>query len=98
MLLGMAFTLQGSLLDLAEETSLGEVSAGLTRRALTAGAWVDVRPGWLAGADPLLETLLHEVPWRAERRRMYDNVVTVPRLLAFYGEGEALPHPLLVQA
>ncbi len=98
MLPGMAFTLQGSLLDLAEETSLGEVSAGMVRRPLGAGAWVDVRPGWLAGADPLLEMLLHEVPWRAERRQMYEQVVDVPRLLSFYGEGEPLPHPLLVEA
>jgi alkylated DNA repair dioxygenase AlkB len=94
----MAFTLQGSLLDLAEETSLGDLSPGLVRRPLTAGAWVDVRPGWLAGADALLEALLHEVPWRAERRQMYDSVVDVPRLLCFYGEGEPLPHPLLVEA
>jgi alkylated DNA repair dioxygenase AlkB len=38
------------------------------------------------------------VPWRAERRHMYDRVVDVPRLLCFYAEGEALPHPLLTQA
>jgi alkylated DNA repair dioxygenase AlkB len=94
----MAFTLQGSLLDLAEETSLGDLSPGLVRRPLTAGAWVDVHPGWLAGADPLLEALLQEVPWRAERRQMYDSVVDVPRLLCFYGEGEPLPHPLLTEA
>jgi alkylated DNA repair dioxygenase AlkB len=94
----MAFTLQGSLLDLAEETSLGDLSPGLVRRPLTVGAWVDVRPGWLAGADALLEALLHEVPWRAERRQMYDSVVDVPRLLCFYGEGEPLPHPLLTEA
>jgi alkylated DNA repair dioxygenase AlkB len=94
----MAFSLQGSLLDLGEEMSLGDVAAGLERRRLTSGAWLDVRPGWLRGADTLLETLLHDVPWRAERRQMYDNVVDVPRLLCFYGEGEPLPHPLLVEA
>ena len=29
---------------------------------------------------------------------MWDNVVDVPRLLKFYGEGEPLPDPLLVEA
>ncbi len=52
------------------------------------GAWVDLRPGWLAGADELFARLQDEVPWRAERRRMYDRVVDVPRLLCLYGDGE----------
>ncbi len=94
----MAFTLQGSLLDLADEMTLGGLDRGLTRTDLGEGAWVDERPGWLAGADTLLEALLHDVPWRAERRQMYDSIVDVPRLLSFYGEGEPLPHPLLVTA
>ncbi|MEO7235989.1 MAG: alpha-ketoglutarate-dependent dioxygenase AlkB [Lapillicoccus sp.] len=94
----MAFTLQGSLLDLADDISLHDLGSGLRRRPLSAGAWVDLRPGWLAGADALFEALLDDVPWRAERRQMYDTVVAVPRLLAFYGEGEPLPHPLLDEA
>ena len=36
-----------------------------------------------------------DVPWRAERRQMYDRVVDVPRLVHTYGVGEALPHPVL---
>jgi alkylated DNA repair dioxygenase AlkB len=35
------------------------------------------------------------VPWRAERRQMYERVVDVPRLLAFYESGVALPDPVL---
>ncbi|MHB1930849.1 MAG: alpha-ketoglutarate-dependent dioxygenase AlkB, partial [Acidimicrobiales bacterium] len=46
------------------------------------------------GSD-LMGALVETVPWRAERRPMYDRVVDVPRLLAFYGEGEPLPHPAL---
>ncbi|GAA1894555.1 alpha-ketoglutarate-dependent dioxygenase AlkB [Lapillicoccus jejuensis] len=94
----MSFALQGSLLDLAEESSFGAVGDGLERTVLTDGAWVDVRRGWLRGADPLLEALLRDVPWHAERRRMYDSVVDVPRLTKFYAADEALPHPLLVEA
>ncbi len=71
---------------------------GLHRRHLTRGAWVDVRRDWLAGADDVLAALVHRVPWREERRQMYDRVVDVPRLLHTYGEGEALPHATLEAA
>jgi alkylated DNA repair dioxygenase AlkB len=70
----------------------------LVRHPLTAGAWVDVLPGWVHGSDPVFETLLSDVDWRAERRAMYDGVVDVPRLLRWYGRGETLPHPILPQA
>ena len=70
----------------------------MTRRHLTHGAWLDVRPGWLTAGDRLLEDLVHEVPWQAERRQMYDSVVDVPRLTRFYAEGEPLPRPILAQA
>ncbi|MFD6471296.1 alpha-ketoglutarate-dependent dioxygenase AlkB [Streptomyces goshikiensis] len=89
--------LQGSLFDQADETGLGPLR-GLRRTGLGAGAWVDHLPGWLTGADALFERLAAEVPWRAERRQMYDREVEVPRLLAFYGEGEPLPHPALTTA
>ncbi|MFI5640732.1 alpha-ketoglutarate-dependent dioxygenase AlkB [Streptomyces goshikiensis] len=89
--------LQGSLFDQADETGLGPLR-GLRRTELGAGAWVDHLPGWLTGADALFERLAAEVPWQAERRRMYDREVEVPRLLAFYGEGEPLPHPALTTA
>jgi alkylated DNA repair dioxygenase AlkB len=59
---------------------------------------VDLRRGWIAGSDDLFTRLMECVPWRAERRKMYDRVVDVPRLLAFYREDEALPDPLLGEA
>jgi alkylated DNA repair dioxygenase AlkB len=68
---------------------------GPTRIPLTYGAWVDYAPGWVAGADELFEALVRDVPWRAERRVMYDSVVDVPRLTCFYGEADPLPHPRL---
>lgn len=91
----MDLMLQGSLLDLAEEMALGEVGADLHRTELGAGAWVDVRPGWLSAGDELFAELVRSVPWRAERRKMYDSVVDVPRLTKFYAAGERLPHPIL---
>ncbi|MFI0237205.1 alpha-ketoglutarate-dependent dioxygenase AlkB [Streptomyces sp. NPDC016845] len=86
--------LQGSLFDQAEETALGDLT-GLRRTVLEAGAWIDVLPGWLSGADALFEHLASGVPWKAERRQMYERVVDVPRLLKFYGAAEPLPHPAL---
>jgi alkylated DNA repair dioxygenase AlkB len=92
----MTLALQGSLLDCDEETGLGALSPA--RTVLGRGAWIDLRPAWVAGADALFERLAAEVPWHAERRRMYDRTVAVPRLLKFYDEGEELPDPLLDEA
>ncbi|AWE53832.1 alpha-ketoglutarate-dependent dioxygenase AlkB [Streptomyces nigra] len=93
----MATHLQGSLFDQTDELRLGSLE-GIRRTRLTHGAWIDVLPGWLGGADALFERLAADVPWRAERRTMYDQVVDVPRLLCFYGAGDALPHPVLDEA
>ncbi|MEV8092178.1 alpha-ketoglutarate-dependent dioxygenase AlkB [Streptomyces nigra] len=93
----MATHLQGSLFDQTDELRLGSLD-GIRRTRLAHGAWIDVLPGWLGGADALFERLAADVPWRAERRTMYDQVVDVPRLLCFYGAGDALPHPVLDEA
>lgn len=93
----MATHLQGSLFDQTDELRLGSLD-GIRRTELGSGAWIDVLPGWLTGADALFEQLAAEVPWRAERRKMYDQVVDVPRLLCFYGAGDPLPHPVLTDA
>lgn len=94
----MNATLQGSLLDLTGEPGPGQLGNTVRRTELAQGAWVDIRPGWLAGADDLFDRLLRVVPWRAERRKMYDRMVDVPRLLSFYAEDEPLPDPMLTQA
>jgi alkylated DNA repair dioxygenase AlkB len=94
----MVGTFQASLLDLADEVALGELGASVQRACLAHGAWIDLAPAWVTGADVLFERLVTGVPWRAERRPMYDRVVDVPRLLSFYGEGMALPDPVLGEA
>jgi len=93
----MTASLQGSLLDLTESPGPGPLGQ-LSRTELAHGAWIDVLPGWMAGADELFARLLTRVPWRAERRWMYERVVDVPRLLCFYGAGEHLPDPLVTAA
>jgi alkylated DNA repair dioxygenase AlkB len=91
----MTVPFQGSLLDAGDEVAVRPLGSAVRRTALAHGAWIDVRPGWLAGADTLFDRLVAAVPWRAERRRMYDRVVDVPRLVCFYDEGAAPPDPVL---
>ena len=91
----MTAAFQASLLDVDDEAAPAPLGATVRRTALSRGAWIDLRPGWLRGADALFQRLLAAVPWRAERRHMYDRMVDVPRLLAFYDEGEPLPAPAL---
>src|SRR5215470_18990488 len=68
----VSIAVQGSLFEHTERRQLGD------------GAFVEIRAGWLTGADDLLDALLSTVPWRAERRQMYDRVVDVPRLVSFH--------------
>ena len=95
---------QGSLLDLVDlfdpdaTPGLRPLGPAVERTTLTDGAWVDIRRGWISGADDLFARLLEVVPWRAEKRVMYERVVDVPRLLSFYGEGAPLPDALLETA
>lgn len=80
----MAIAVQQSLFECNERTTL------------SAGAWIDIRSGWLTGADRLFDELATAVPWRAERRRMYDQVLDVPRLVSFHDlVAEDSPHPVL---
>lgn len=94
---------QPSLFDLSDDGPTFD-ALDSRRRELSDGAWVDLHPNWLRGAATLMDTLAAVVPWRAERRVMYDRVVDVPRLVGFYGSGEShdlpgpLPDPLLGQA
>jgi len=93
----MTAVLQGSLFGDVEAVGLGSLRP-IRRTALRHGAWIDLLPGWVAGADALFERLAGRVRWQAERRQMYDREVTVPRLLSFVEEGQPLPDPVLDQA
>ncbi|TKJ27398.1 alpha-ketoglutarate-dependent dioxygenase AlkB [Blastococcus sp. CCUG 61487] len=94
----MALPHQPSMWDVAEEATLTPLPGRIERHRLSAGAWVDHLPGWVAGSDEVLEVLLGDIGWREDRRQMYEREVIVPRLLRWYGGGEPLPHPLLTQA
>ncbi|NHN54171.1 alpha-ketoglutarate-dependent dioxygenase AlkB [Calidifontibacter sp. DB0510] len=98
----MTFALQGSLLDQVDEVGLRPLAGAVQRTVLTRGAWLDLRPGWLTGADELFSRLTLGGPagveWHGERRVMWDKEIETPRLLRFYDEGERLPDPVLTQA
>ena len=74
-----------SQLGLFDDGAPGVGQQGFTaplRLELGAGAWVEHRPGWLAGHGKLFDTLRLEMKWHVERRAMYDAVIDVPRLTA----------------
>lgn len=86
---------QGTMSGLGSTLEIGGLDTCVEHIELSHGAWLDVRRRWISGADLLFERLVQTVPWRAERRPMYERVVDVPRLLAFYGEGDPLPDEAL---
>lgn len=94
----MTLAHQPSMWDLAERAALTPLAGRVVRHELARGAWVDHLPGWVTGSDQVLEVLLGDIGWRADRRQMYDREVAVPRLLRWFAGHERLPHPLLTEA
>ncbi|MFC8312844.1 alpha-ketoglutarate-dependent dioxygenase AlkB [Gordonia sp. SMJS1] len=95
----MSLGTQGSLFsEQSAQPTLGDLSTSISRRTLTEGAWVDLCPGWISGADDLFDRLRECVPWRAERRRMYERVVEVPRLVSIYQADDRFPDPIITGA
>jgi alkylated DNA repair dioxygenase AlkB len=70
---------------------------GVRRIPLGAAAWVDHLPGWLEGHEVLFERLRETTQWRHQRRRMYERVVDVPRLVAMLPD-DGPGHPVLAEA
>lgn len=95
----MSIAYQASLFDdIFSEPELRPLGLMVERIPLDDGAWIDLRPGWLSNSDALFERLAVEVPWRADRREMYDKIVAVPRLVSWFGPGSLFPDPVLVDA
>jgi alkylated DNA repair dioxygenase AlkB len=93
----MALVVQPSLFG-SGDLGVTELGDAVQRRPLSEGAWIDLRPEFITAADELFDALVTAVPWHEEQMRMYDSTVRVPRLLARYGQGEAVPHPILDEA
>jgi len=73
-------TWQPSLLDSAEEPRCDPTFHGARRRFLGSGAWLDVVPGWVRGADVLFDRVHSAGRWSTRERKMYDRMVVEPRL------------------
>ncbi len=64
------------------DPSIDRAFAGIERRDIGRGAWLDVLPRWVSGSDRLFEDLEATVEWRQHRMEMYDRMVDQPRLSA----------------
>ena len=78
----------------AEEPAFDPALAGLARTDLGRGAWIDHLPEWVRGHEAVLEVLWSTTRWEAHRRKMYDRVVDVPRLVAGLPD-DGPGHPLI---
>lgn len=87
---------QPSLLELDAEPAVDASFDGARRRFLGRGAWVDVVPGWVRGADALFADILEAAPWKRRTRKIWDNVVDEPRLTT--GGWHGAPHPVPAMA
>jgi alkylated DNA repair dioxygenase AlkB len=68
------------------------------RIALDATSWVEIEPGWLAGASELFSHLRASMPWEQRERWMFERMVLEPRLTAEVAELTDAVHPLLRDA
>jgi alkylated DNA repair dioxygenase AlkB len=93
----VAAVLQDSLFDRTDRVDTASLTNRVRRIDLGQGAWLDLAPTFVTGADLLMRELLTDVAWRGERRPMYDRVVDVPRLVAFFAADAPLPHPALAR-
>jgi alkylated DNA repair dioxygenase AlkB len=89
---GPGLAWQPSLLD-GGAIEVDHGFAGVARRELDHGAWVDQQPGWCRGADELFARLLEHTPWRGRTVHMYDRVVAEPRLTHRWLLDEGPPPP-----
>jgi alkylated DNA repair dioxygenase AlkB len=74
---------QPSLLDAAAPgPAFDRTFRTATRTELTAGAWVEVAPDWVSGADTLFAEIVQTLPWSRRTVPMYGRMVDEPRLTA----------------
>jgi alkylated DNA repair dioxygenase AlkB len=69
---------------------------GLVRHHLDERTWVDELTGWVPDHGELFDRMLAEAPWKQRERRMYDQLVLEPRMVAHWGRVSSgtLPKPL----
>jgi alkylated DNA repair dioxygenase AlkB len=93
----MALTWQPSLLG-DEPPGFDPDLAGLERRDLGAGAWLETLAGWAGGADRLFDIVHAAAPWQSHERPMYDRMVVEPRLTTRVWPSPPAPLPAMAAA
>jgi alkylated DNA repair dioxygenase AlkB len=90
-------TWQGSLFDEQEDSAPERRLSfdALRRDPLDERSWLDVAPGWVPDHAALFDRLLEIAPWRQRTRRMWDDEVLEPRLVASWPTGAPLPPEVL---
>lgn len=83
-------------IDAAEDVRV-DPHVPVERIHLDETSWVDVAPGWLSGADTLLDALVDGVAWQSGRLFRYDHWVEERRLGAAWRPGLPLPHPVIAE-
>ncbi len=88
---------QGSLFDGQDDGAPARrlSFAGLRRDPLDDRSWLDVAPGWVPDHAALFDRLLEIAPWQQRTRRMWDDEVLEPRLVANWPTGAELPPEVL---
>jgi alkylated DNA repair dioxygenase AlkB len=81
-----------------DDSDFNEPLSDINRVQLGQGAWVDHLLGWVNTADRKFTDLRRSTDWRTEKRLMYDRVLDVPRLVAWFGNADSFPAPWLVSA
>jgi alkylated DNA repair dioxygenase AlkB len=71
---------------------------GVVRQVLGSGAWLDVLPAWVGGADTLFTDVIDCAPWAAHERPMYDRTVAEPRLTTRLWADPPAPVPAMAAA
>lgn len=89
---------QATLLG-GSEPALDAEFQGAYRVELDDASWVDVVPGWLAGADGVFERLVECAPWHQRSRILWGNKMVEPRLTSGWSEANIPKHvPVLMEA
>lgn len=67
---------------------------GLRHEPLDQDSWIELVEGWLPDHAALFDQLAQEAPWAQRSRRMWENEVLEPRLVAVYQDMGSLPASL----
>ena len=90
-------TWQGSLFDGQDDGAPERRLSfdALRRDPLDDRSWLDVAPGWVPDHEALFDRLLEIAPWQQRTRRMWDDDVLEPSLVADWKTGAPLPPEVL---